>query len=177
MGCGSHEAVYRRTMGGRIVGWLLVPIGSAVFALAAFMAWSTWDAVSWGFDSASSPAALIAAVGGAASLAGLTLLRGRPLPPVVLVVVVGIAAVVLAADLFARDAGGWILGEADGWQGSDGDLRSSLVPAWALLVEGLALAGLALAIRRWNVQRESAILPSWAPASRRSSADGSSSNP
>ena len=37
-------------MGGRIVGWLLVPIGSAVFALAAFMAWSTWDAVSWGFD-------------------------------------------------------------------------------------------------------------------------------
>lgn len=164
-------------MGGRVVGWLLVPIGSAVFALAAFMAWSTWDAVSWGFDSASSPAAGIALIGGVAALAGLALLKGRPAFPVVLVTAVGIAAVVLAADLFARDAGGWILGEADGWQGSDGDLRSSLVPAWALLVEGLALAGLALAIRRWNAQRESTILPSWAPASRRSSADGSSSNP
>ena len=51
---------------------------------------------------------------------GLTLLEGRPLFPVVLVTAVGIAAVVLAADLFARDAGGWILGEADGWQGSEG---------------------------------------------------------
>lgn len=147
-------------MGRRVVGWLLVPTGSVVFALAAFLAWSTWDFVSWGFDSASAPAALIAAFGGVAAVAGLTLLEGRPLFPVMLVTAVGIAAVVLAADLFARDAGGWILGEADGWQGSEGDHRSSLVPAWALLVEGLLLAGVALATRRWHLQRVSTILPS-----------------
>lgn len=142
------------------MGWLLVPTGSIVFALAAYLAWSTWDAVSWGFDSASAPAALTAAFGGVAALVGLALLAGRPLLPVVLVAGVGIAAVVLAVDLFARDAGGWILGEADGWRLGDGGQLSSLLPAWALLVEGLLVAGVALALRRWNAQRESTILPS-----------------
>jgi hypothetical protein len=147
-------------MGRRIVGWLLVPTGSIVFALAAYLAWSTWDAASWGFDSASAPAALTAAFGGIAALAGLALLSGRPLLAVVLVAALGIAAVVLAADLFARDAGGWILGEADGWRLGDGGRLSSLLPAWALLVEGLLLAGVAIATRRWHVQRVSTILPS-----------------
>ena len=91
------------------MGWLLLLTGSVVFALAAFLG-GPWDFVSWGFDSASAPAALIAAFGGVAAVAGLTLLEGRPLFPVMLVTAVGIAAVVLAADLFARDAGGWILG-------------------------------------------------------------------
>ncbi len=50
----------------------------------------------------------------------------------------GVAAVVLAIDLFARDAGGSLFGELDGWQGSDAEGISSLAPVWALLVMGTA---------------------------------------
>jgi len=146
-------------MGRRLVAWLLVPIGSLVFALAAFLAWATWDARAWGFHSVSPQAAVAAAIGAVAAITGLMLLQGRPRLPVGVVMVVGVAAIVLAVDLFARNAGASILGEADGWQWSEGDLRSSLVPAWALLVEGVALVGLALLSRRPFAQRVSTILP------------------
>ena len=146
-------------MGRRVVGWLLVPIGSIVFALAAFLAWATWDARAWGFHSISPQASVAVALGAVAAIAGLMLLGGRPGFLVVFVTVVGSAAVVLAADLFARNAGAPILGEADGWQWSGGDLSSSLAPAWALLLEGLALIGLALWSRRQFAQRASTTLP------------------
>jgi hypothetical protein len=145
-------------MGRRIVGWLLVPIGSIVFALAAFLAWATWNASAW-FHLISPQATAAAALGGVAATAGLMLLGGRPAFLVALVTVVGFAAVVLAADLFARSAGTPILGDADGWQWSEGDLSSSLAPAWALMLEGLALIGLAFWSRRPFAQRASTTLP------------------
>lgn len=130
-------------MGPRVVGWLLVPTGSLVFALGAFLAWATWDA-SWAVESLSPTAALAAALGLVTAVAGLVALAGRPRFLGVAVACCGALAVVLAADLFARDAGGWILGELDGWQGSDAAGASSLAPAWALLAEGLALIGAAV---------------------------------
>ncbi|MGH2629270.1 MAG: hypothetical protein ACRDHI_01755 [Actinomycetota bacterium] len=135
---------------GRVVGWLLAPIGSVVFVLGAFLTWSTWDAVSWGFDSFSAVAATAAGLGVVATVVGLGLLQGRPRFLCVATAIVGMAVVVLAADLFARDAGGSLLGELDGWQGSDADGISSLAPVWALLVEGLLLSvvGVALFSRR-----------------------------
>jgi hypothetical protein len=130
----------------RVVGWLLVPIGAVVVVLGAFLTWSTWDAVSWGFDSFSTLAATAAGLGVVATVTGLGLLHGRPALLCVATAILGVAVVVLSADLFARDAGGWLLGELDGWQGSDGGGISSLAPAWALLVEGLVLAGVGLAL-------------------------------
>ena len=149
-------------MGRRIVGWAFVASGTLVAALGAFLAWSTWDSQAWGFDGLSPTAAIAAGLGTVSLGAGVVLLRGA-LVVALLSVVLGVAMVVLAADLVARDAGGWLLGELDGWQGSDADGASSLAPAWALLAQGVALIGVALWSRRLTrerPQRLRTILPS-----------------
>jgi len=103
-----------------------------VFGLGAFLAWSMWDA----------------AIGCVALLTGLVLLEGRPRTTVAAAAVLGVAAIALALDLFARDAGGSLFGELDGWQGSDADGVSSLVPVWALLVMGILLIAASIWCRR-----------------------------
>ncbi|MGZ8580822.1 MAG: hypothetical protein ACXWW9_06010 [Actinomycetota bacterium] len=135
-------------MARRILGWLSICSGSVVFALGAFLAWAMWDATSWGFESVSPTAAAAAALGGVTLVAGLVLLQGRPGFTVAWTTVLGFAAVVLAIDLFARDAGGSLLGELDGWQGSDAEGVSSLAPVWALLVVGLLIIAASLWCRR-----------------------------
>lgn len=135
-------------MARRVLGWMLIGTGSLVFVLGAFLAWSTWDATSWGFDSFTSTAAMAAALGGVSLVAGLVLLQGRPRSIVAIVAMLGAAIMLLAIDLFARDAGGSLFGELDGWQGSEGAGLSSLAPVWALLLEGLLVAGAALWCRR-----------------------------
>jgi len=146
----------------RVVGWLLLPIGWIVFVLGAFLAWSTWDAVAWGVDSFSPLAAGAAGLGTLATVVGLVALLGRPRVLCVATAVLGLVAVVFAADLFARGAGGSLLGDLDGWQGSDAGGISSLAPAWAVLVEGMALAavGVTLGARRPAARRERDIVPS-----------------
>ena len=135
-------------MARRILGWLSICSGSVVFALGAFLAWAMWDATSWGFGSVSPTAAAAAALGGVTLVAGLVLLQGRPAYTVASTTVLGFAAVVLAIDLFARDAGGSLFGELDGWQGSDAEGISSLAPVWALLVVGLLIIAASLWCRR-----------------------------
>jgi hypothetical protein len=132
----------------RVFGWLLVPAGTLVLALGAWLAWMAWDSTSWGFADFSPQAASAAALGAVALLSGLVLLQGRPLVVVIVAVVVGVGAMALAADLFLRDAGASLFGDADGWQLGDGAGASSLAPAWALLVEGAVVAGGALWCRR-----------------------------
>ena len=149
----------------RVVGWLLAPIGSVVVVLGAFLAWSTWDAVSWGVSAFSPAAATAAGIGVVATVVGLGLLQGRPPFICVATAMLGVAVVVLAADLFVRDAGGSLLGELDGWRGSDGDGTSSLAPVWLLLVEGLALAGVGLVLFARRDRRDGA-------RSRRGTRDG-----
>jgi hypothetical protein len=107
-----------------------------------------WDATAWGFASTSPTAAAAAAIGGVALLTGLVLLEGRPRIAVASTVVLGFAAVVLAIDLFARDAGGSLFGELDGWQGSDAEGVSSLAPVWALLVLGILIIAASIWCRR-----------------------------
>jgi len=119
-----------------------------VFGLGAFLAWSMWDATAWGFASTSPTAAAAAAIGCVALLTGLVLLEGRPRTTVAAAAVLGVAAIALALDLFARDAGGSLFGELDGWQGSDADGVSSLVPVWALLVMGILLIAASIWCRR-----------------------------
>jgi hypothetical protein len=123
----------------RIVGWLLLVAGCVVVALGAFMAWSTWDMTSWGFDSIAPTAALAAGLGAVALMASLALLNGRPRGAAIVVASLGTAAVALAIDLFARDAGGSLFGDVVDWQGSDVDGISSLAPAWGLAAIGVAL--------------------------------------
>lgn len=135
-------------MARRVLGWMLIGTGSLVFVLGAFLTWSTWDATSWGFASFTSTAAMSAALGGVSLVAGLVLLQGRPRSIAVVVTMLGAAIVALAVDLFARDAGGSLFGELDGWQGSDADGLSSLAPVWALLLEGLLVAAAAAWCRR-----------------------------
>ena len=135
-------------MARRVLGWMLIGTGSLVFVLGAFLTWSTWDATSWGFASFTSTAARSAALGGVSRVAGLGLLQRRPRSIAVVVTVLGAAIAALAVDLFARDAGGSLFGELDGWQGSDADGLSSLAPVWALLLEGLLVAAAAAWCRR-----------------------------
>jgi len=146
----------------RVVGWLLVPIGWIVFALGAFLAWSTWDAVAWGVDSFSPLAAGAAGLGTIATVVGLGALLGRPRSLCVATAALGLMAVVLAIDLVARGAGGSLLGDLDGWQGSDAGGISSLAPAWAVLVEGIVLVavGVALGARRGATRRAGDVVPS-----------------
>ena len=115
----------------RVVGWLLVPIGWIVFALGAFLAWSTWDAVAWGVDSFSPLAAAAAGLGTVATVVGLGALLGRPRFLCLATAAIGLMAVAFASDLIARGAGGSLFGDLDGWQGSDAGGISSLAPAWA----------------------------------------------
>ena len=96
----------------RIFGWLLLVAGCVVVALGAFMAWSTWDMTSWGFDSISPTATLAAGLGAIALAVALVLLRGRPRGAAIAVGVLGVVAVALAIDLFARNAGGSLFGDA-----------------------------------------------------------------
>ena len=133
----------------RIVGWLLLVAGGVVVALGAFMAWSTWDMTSWGFDSISPTATLAAGLGAIALAVALVLLRGRPRGSAIAVGLLGVFTVALAIDLFARNAGGSLFGDAIDWQGSDADGISSLAPAWGLVAIGIAL----LAAATWAWQR------------------------
>jgi hypothetical protein len=130
----------------RVVGWLLVPIGWMDVVLGAFLSWSAWDAVAWGFDSFSPIAANAAGLGVIATVAGLGALHGRPRFLCATTAILGVAVVVLAADLFARDAGGSLFGDLDGWQGSDAGGISSLAPVWTLLAEGLVLVAVGIAL-------------------------------
>jgi hypothetical protein len=132
----------------RIAGWLLLTTGCVVFALGAFMAWATWDMTSWGFASIAPTAALAAGLGAIALATALTLLRGRPMVSVVAVALLGMAAFTLAIDLFARNAGWSLFGDALDWQGSDADGISSLWPAWGLLAQGAALIVVAVWVSR-----------------------------
>jgi MFS superfamily sulfate permease-like transporter len=132
----------------RILGWLCICSGSVVFALGAFLAWAMWDATAWGFDSVTPTAVAAAAIGGVTLVVGLVLLRGHPAYKVASTAVLGFAAVVLAIDLFARDAGSSLLGELDGWQGSDAEGVSSLAPVWALLVLGILIIAASVWCRR-----------------------------
>jgi hypothetical protein len=130
----------------RVVGWLLVPIGWIVFALGAFLAWSTWDAVAWGVDSFSPLAAAAAGLGTVATVVGLGALLGRPRFLCLATAAIGLMAAAFATDLIARGAGGSLFGDLDGWQGSDAGGISSLAPAWAVLVEGMVLVGVGVAL-------------------------------
>ena len=136
-------------MARRILGWLLLTAGSVVVALGAFMAWSTWDMTSWGFDSFSPTATLAAGLGAIALGVALVLLGGRPRGSTIAVGMLGVFTVALAIDLFARNAGGSLFGDAIDWQGSDAEGISSLVPAWGLVAIGIAL----LAVATWAWQR------------------------
>ncbi len=136
-------------MARRILGWLLLTAGSVVVALGAFMAWSTWDMTSWGFDSISPTATLAAGLGAIALVVALVLLGGRPRGSAIAVGVLGVFTVALAIDLVARNAGGSLFGDALDWQGSDAEGISSLVPAWGLVAIGIAL----LAVATWAWQR------------------------
>ena len=133
----------------RIVGWLLLVAGCVVVALGSFMAWSTWDMTSWGFDSISPTATLAAGLGAIALAVALVLLHGRPRGSAIAVGVLGVFTVACAIDLFATDAGVSLFGDALDWQGSDADGISSLAPAWGLAAIGVAL----LAAATWGWQR------------------------
>ena len=122
------------------MGWLLVATGAVAFSLAAFLTWATWDYTAWSFGSLSPTAAVAAALGAISMVAGLVLLDGRPRFLGLAIGALGVVAVALAADLFARDAGSSLLGDVGGWQGSNAGGASSLSPAWALLVQGVLLA-------------------------------------
>jgi hypothetical protein len=134
----------------RIVGWLLLVAGCVVVALGAFMAWSTWDMTSWGFDAIAPTAALAAGLGAVAVTASLVLLNGRPRGPAIVVALLGAFSVACAIDLFATDAGWSLFGDALDWQGSDAGGISSLAPAWGLSAIGVALLTAATWSWRWS---------------------------
>lgn len=136
-------------MARRIVGWLLLTAGCVVVALGAFMAWSTWDMTSWGFDSISPTATLAAGLGAIALAVALMLLRGRPRWSAIVVGLLGVLAVACAIDLIARDAGWSLFGDAFDLQGSDADGVSSLAPAWGLSAIGIVL----LIVAAWGWRR------------------------
>ena len=125
--------------------------GGVVVALGAFMAWSTWDMTSWGFDSISPTAALAAGLGAIAITVALVLLRGRPRGLAIAVGVLGAFSLACAIDLFATDAGWPLFGVVLDWQGSDADGISSLAPAWGLTAIGISL--LVVATWSWRSRR------------------------
>ncbi len=102
-----------------------------------------------GFDSISPTATLAAGLGAIALVVALVLLGGRRRGSAIAVGVLGVFTVALAIDLFARNAGGSLFGDALDWQGSDAEGISSLVPAWGLVAIGIAL----FAVATWAWQR------------------------